>query len=232
MTEAEQAFYGTIQYQNSLRPNVGPMWQCRDYRQIERFRQGLAMRLEQIQDKLKELGIEKPLGTLRRWASEGLVPSPNKYQNPNGRGQLSDWPEEFIWEAAAVEVIKKYKFKWSKSTPEAIKEARRIAKEIVSKIENPKYTLPASSGSDSSGQEGYFIHSKELQELILMWIITVEKVKQGWPIEKPAKVRFITTGKNKNGVGEVKYRGVHLEESTTNSFHQSFLSPEDYSKLY
>jgi len=106
-TSAEaKMFFDNIRYQNSLRPDVGPKWQSKDYKQIERYRRGLVMRLEEIQKQLEALGLNIPAGTLRRWASEGLIPNPKRYQNPEGRGWLSDWPDETLPETLTVHLLK------------------------------------------------------------------------------------------------------------------------------
>lgn len=106
-TSAEaKMFFDNIRYQNSLRTDVGPKWQSKDYKQIERYRRGLVMRLEEIQKQLEALGLNIPAGTLRRWASEGLIPNPKRYQNPEGRGWLSDWPDETLPEVLTVQILK------------------------------------------------------------------------------------------------------------------------------
>ena len=64
------------------------------------------MRLEEIQKQLEALGLNIPAGTLRRWASESLIPSPERYQNPVGRGWLSDWPDETLPETLTVHLLK------------------------------------------------------------------------------------------------------------------------------
>ena len=109
MNESQKAFYDTIQWQNALRPEVGPNWSCKDYRTIERYqgyKRAISVTMDELREKLKNSEFDIPSGTIRRWASEGLISSPEKYQNPNGRGWLYNWPDVCHPEIATVAILK------------------------------------------------------------------------------------------------------------------------------
>lgn len=57
------------------------------------------MNIHEVQEKLKEMGIEVTVRTIQRYAKEGLIPKPKRKAAGRGKGKISKYadntPEAF-----------------------------------------------------------------------------------------------------------------------------------------
>lgn len=180
------------------------------------------MTLLEVISKAKELtGEAIPAGTVRRWASEGLVPTPTKVPitGPSG-GMRGDWPEESAAEVAAT--WRTLRGKWLHPTREAVRVARMAALEIGEKPQG--FIDLLSDGTASDGTKGAFLGG-ELQSVIVTWGVAREKVMAGWPLDKPAAVAhrwLVEPGPDP----KYSYLGVELKESKQDTLGSSTVTPE------
>ena len=67
------------------------------------------MDLEELQSRLRELGVDIPQNTLKRWGYDGLIPRPERYKHGKGsgkKGRAASWSEDAVTEAAAIWAIR------------------------------------------------------------------------------------------------------------------------------
>ena len=140
------------------------------------------MNIKEFTDRLHRLGIDVPAGTLRRWAAEGLVTAPQRVQNPAGRGRLSDWPETSVEEAAACWAVRHLTTRGASPNVETLQRVRLLSRKLY---ETPFGIIRGDVKPD--GTRGLFLFSSELHPLVGNWAVTVEKVRRGWPVLKPAR---------------------------------------------
>ncbi len=170
------------------------------------------MNIESVTDKLRALGLMIPAGTIRRWSAEGLIPPPLRVQNPDGRGWLSDWPEATVEEAAAVWAVRHLNTKVAAPTVDVIKEVKRLVPQVY---EAPWELRTWAVAPD--GKRGIYLGSAELHPHLLLWVITIEKVRRNWPIVKPARVTVILTREvNPDGTRSNRFEGIALESANEN----------------
>lgn len=143
------------------------------------------MNIEEFTDRLHRLGIDVPAGTLRRWAAEGLVTAPRRVQNPAGRGRLSDWPETSVEEAAACWAVRHLTTRGAAPNVETMQRVRLLSRKLS---ETPFGIITGDVKPD--GTRGLFLFSSALHPLVVNWAVTVEKVRRGWPVLKPARLTF------------------------------------------
>ncbi|MGZ4865190.1 MAG: hypothetical protein ACXV5H_11435 [Halobacteriota archaeon] len=65
------------------------------------------MYIEELLQKLADVGVDVSRKTLRRWADQGLISNRKQCFPPRGRGNTENWPFEAFEEAAAVWAVKK-----------------------------------------------------------------------------------------------------------------------------
>ncbi|MGZ7112241.1 MAG: hypothetical protein ACXVIU_13180 [Halobacteriota archaeon] len=64
------------------------------------------MKANELQSELKQIGIDVPMGTLGRWAHEGLIEGPRRYTERGKRGHFAEWLEASLEETAACWVVR------------------------------------------------------------------------------------------------------------------------------
>lgn len=153
------------------------------------------MKSQELISRLKDLGIDVPMGTLGRWAHEGIITGPHRYTEQGKRGRFADWPEEALEEAVACWVVRHFDPVWGPPSKESLKAVRVVARElretpweeelclfdIVAEFDTfiPFIGVPYVNFYKSSNFD-YIIFKPH--ELVTKWIATVEKVKHGIPI--------------------------------------------------
>ena len=166
------------------------------------------MNAEELDKRLKDLGFSVKPGTIRRWAAEGYITGPKRYFRPNPQGgskylpgRMGDWPETTVEEIAAYLVLnKQYKAQQAKGL-KAIKpkpllpQLRARAREWY----NTRFIcFGPLSGHGNREQLRQFFEQEHIPcfvpditfGFLQTWLTTVEKVRNGWPIDKPATVVF------------------------------------------
>jgi GNAT superfamily N-acetyltransferase len=174
---------------------------------------------QKLQLRLRELGVDVPDDTVRRWATTKLITGPTRYSKSGQRGQFRDWPEESVEEAAAVWALKNLDtYLGASPNHDTIRRVRHLASEIHHRL--TKETVLGSSLESilhikkdvtPKGEKRDFICSYDLHPLIELWIASIEKVRHKIPISEPRRVIFLWL--HFLGDGKCTFRDVALEES-------------------
>lgn len=191
-----------------------------------------------LHKRLSALGITIPEGTLRRWVHEGIVPRPSSLHKGKGggAGRFSDWPEETVERAAVIYVLRHSDTRWAKPTTQAIIETRKVVDNFYDIIRESEETddvnLPDSLFALltwvelSDGNRGMMYASYELHPLVVIWITTLEKIRNNKPLWEHYKATFHWTRRSdETESGEIVrlvYQGVTLAKSDRDSFGFTF----------
>jgi len=144
------------------------------------------MNMDELITQLNELHVKVAPGTLRRWASQELIPSPARYQEQGQKGWLSDWPEETVWQAAVTHTF--LHKKWL--TTNKLVAVRKIALKCLSNDTTLIKLLNVARydyREDMFGkQTGYGPYAA----FVTSWISCYLKAKFKFPIDMPSLTTF------------------------------------------
>jgi len=169
----------------------------------------------ELDQRLLGLGFTVKPGTLRSWTSQGIITGPERYfqDKPEGKGRYvgrrADWPEETVEDVAAYLTLKKLQrqqhrkgsakseqpLHWiPKPLIPWVPKLRKFAKvwyetpfictSLKGKVADDLRTYLASIGVQC------YVMFMEFDPLMI-WLLTVEKVRHKWPLDKPANVLFL-----------------------------------------
>lgn len=191
------------------------------------------MKFKELRQRLKKLGVDVTDRTLISWREAGFITGPTLEEKPPRRpgrkkadyvkkpGPNYKWPSETLKEAAAVWALKNSDIYLRRPDPETILRAKHKATEL-----HKRYTvtldLESLPGDEyrtdvtPNGETRTFLHSYDLQSLIVVWITAVEKVRHNVPIREDRKVTFDWARETVQGEANLMFRGVRLEESDSN----------------
>lgn len=157
---------------------------------------------KELQERLKETGIQSlPIGTLRRWAAEGLIERPVRESRPPKRGRFAEWPEKALEDAVATWVVRysdpvlgppsKTHLLGIKKAAEELQAAPWKHCEIgLRQIPDdpPWYTFEplwySSYIADAGASDEYILVTPH--ELVSKWLAAVEKVRRRAPLRDSA----------------------------------------------
>ena len=166
------------------------------------------MNLEELQERLHDIGVDINQNTLRRWGYSKLelIPRPERYTHGPGTGEKgprASWTEQAVYEAAAVysvlhtprtaghppqsliPYIKSYA-RQPYDSPTAGYNITHISSDVKNKKEATYKSIEVSFGFPTSlGKE-----PAEWQVLLTTWIAAIEKAKRGINIDTPKQVLF------------------------------------------
>jgi hypothetical protein len=157
------------------------------------------MDFEELSARLDKIGISIPGGTIRRWRWQGLIEGPEaKWKGPHGgRGRFMEWPERAVEDIAAIWAVRRNRLY---TRPPSAKRIEQIKSVVHSFHIWPAafYTLPPFivAGPMRGTILKYddikmrFDQDEQLHDLVVKWIIAVEKAKRQWPMSEPARVVF------------------------------------------
>jgi hypothetical protein len=201
---------------------------------------------DELVSQLHNLGIDVPKGTLRRWASEGLIKGPEPVGRKGRRGRFMSWSSESLEQAAAIYVIRdcyghKKKIKSLLAVKELVDRFYAIVNEFREK-EDPqvlekldKLLVP---GKLANGTKGYVYGSSEMHPLFVMYIVTLAKIRGKKPLFEPIKVVFnwnqhLIYDEDGSESFKLRYDGLSFKKSDQNvvSRHVGY-SPEVFEKLH
>jgi len=180
-----------------------------------------AVTLAEAQDEAERIMGERiPIGTLRRWCSEGLLPKPTlRVASPKGGtiGELpKDTPAEIVatWQALHSE-------SWAgRPSREAVRQARELA---IEHRDNPNiFTERAVPGVLPDGREGYLLGGR-LQPFVVTWGTTYAKVLAHRPWNQPAQVSYIYQRSNDRWIRQNEPR---FADAAADSLSLSFEIPK------
>jgi len=144
------------------------------------------MNYKELQKRLRRLGISISEGTLRRWASAGLVPRPTtffkrrkgtpgrppktlKFEQPS-RGRFTDWPEDVVEQAAAIWAIRN-KLQYTRDAATATSLGRRnVPSEIARRVKEEAtnlHNLLESDGKAASSLLRTLLLKKESKKWVM-----------------------------------------------------------------
>jgi hypothetical protein len=201
---------------------------------------------DELVSQLHSLGIDVPKGTLRRWASEGLIIGPEPVGRKGKKGRFMSWPSETVGQAAAVYVIRgtygpKKKIKSLLAVKELVDRFYAIVNEFQ-EAEDPqvlgkldKLLVP---GQSADGRKGYVYGSSELHPLFVMYIVTLERIRGNKPLFGPITIVFswnqhLILDEDGKESFKLRYDGVSFKKSNQNvvSRHVGY-TPEAFEKLH
>ena len=89
------------------------------------------MNHKELQERLKETGIQSlPIGTLRRWAAEGLIERPVRETRSPKRGRFAEWPEKALEDAVASWMVRYSDPVWGPPSKTHLLNIKNVAEEI------------------------------------------------------------------------------------------------------
>ncbi len=201
---------------------------------------------DELVSQLHNLGIDVPKGTLRRWASEGLIRGPEPVGRKGKRGRFMSWPSESLEQAAAIYVIRgsygpKKKIKALLAVKELVDRFYAIVNEFREK-EDPqvleKFDELLELAKLADGTKGYVYGSSAMHPLFVMYIVTLEKIRGNQPLFEPIKVVFnwnqhLVRNEDGRESFKLRYDGVSFKNSAENAVgrHVGY-TPEVFKKLH
>ncbi|MGZ4881897.1 MAG: hypothetical protein ACXV7G_12705 [Halobacteriota archaeon] len=190
------------------------------------------MKFSELQRRLKHLGVNIDERTFNNWRKEGFITGPEyipKRRRPRGRpsakkdikipGPSFEWPIETSEEVAAVWALKEAKLYRTSPDPKTILRVKHKAKELhnlytknlnLSNLPGDEYRKDITP----DGEDRTFFHSYDLQPLLVLWIVTTEKVRHNIPLQEKRLVTFHWVRETVEGRSKLVFHGVTLEESS------------------
>jgi hypothetical protein len=176
------------------------------------------MDIDKLQARLRDIDVDVPQATLRRWAYDKreIIPRPERYSHgpKSGKsGRAAKWSEEDFLEAAAVWAVSQVSDNRGHPPLDLIPHIKSYAKrqyespmasyghsvqpsddltspkEVTREEIRVEFGFPSSLGKQPAGW----------QELLRTWIVAIEKAKRGISIKEPKQVRFHWESEKKDG---------------------------------
>lgn len=168
------------------------------------------MNLEELQFRLRELGVDIPQNTLKRWGYDDLIPRPERYKHGKGsgkKGRVVSWSEDAVTEAAAVWAIRHNKIMKKAPSRRLIPYIKRSALHVYEyptavytpPVTDPNYLAQRATYKDVKMTLPYHRY-KDIEvpqpdeatwhSLLTTWIAAKEKTKRRCPIDEKVQVIF------------------------------------------
>jgi len=154
---------------------------------------------KELQERLKETGIQSlPIGTLRRWAAEGLIEHPVRESRPPKRGRFAEWPEKALEDAVASWMVRYSDPVWGPPSKTHLLKIKDVAEQLqeapwkqcgigLRRIpDNPPYHIFEEQrhspyvAEDIGGNSEYISFTPH--QLVSKWLAAVEKVRRKSPL--------------------------------------------------
>lgn len=160
------------------------------------------MDIDELQSRLRRLGVDIPQNTLKRWAYDGMIPRPRRYKKGKGKGKgrAVSWDRTTIADAAALWAVRNAchrKLLPSKKRIDVIKRA------VSHVYEGPPFAYDITSimtGATWQSVKPNYVgrgfpdlslfpgrkpsdRSDVLNALVVVWICAREKARRGKPIK-------------------------------------------------
>jgi len=168
------------------------------------------MELEELQSQLRELGVDIPQNTLKRWGYDGLIPRPERYKHGKGsgkKGRAASWSEDAVTDAAAVWAIRHNKIIKMALLRKLIPYIKHSALHVY-EYPTAVYARPVADPNHPTQRATYrdimmtlpYDHYRDIEipqpdeatwhSLLTTWIAAKEKAKHGCPINEKVQVIF------------------------------------------
>jgi len=155
---------------------------------------------KELQERLKETGIQSlPIGTLRRWAAEGLIERPVRETRSPKRGRFAEWPEKALEDAVATWIVRYSDPVWGPPSKDRLLKIKNVAEELleapwkqcrigIRRIPDEPSAYPAFEeqgyspyvAEDIEGNLEYISFTPH--QLVSKWLAAVEKVRYKSPL--------------------------------------------------
>ena len=129
------------------------------------------MTYDELQEELKNRGVDISVITLRRYVKAGLLPEPKRDHLGRGKGQHVDFPLEAIAEAGAARMV--FRLKRNPSV-ESVKQARDLALKAIA--QNTIAALLAQ-------EQNTFPDDYEIRMLAYEWLKYYSLLKEGYSLK-------------------------------------------------
>jgi hypothetical protein len=178
------------------------------------------MDFNELQSRLNKVGVVVPDGTLRRWASDGLVTGPKKYKklrpgykNRYLPGRFMNWPEKAVYEAAAYWAVKHSDPSGIYVTKETMKRIKTLTEKFFKNVD----AVDRRQDYAPDGTPNMYFSSYDIHPLFVAYIAAYEKAFDKRRMDQRIKVKYCVVKKlncRKNDSFEDFYPvvGVELEE--------------------
>jgi hypothetical protein len=148
---------------------------------------------KELYKKLKGIGATKISDrTLRDWAAKGLITAPKEVSGKKP-GRRFDWPEESYREAAAVWSIRHLypHLKALKTDNETLVKVRQEARNIYGSFDTFAWLFSCFFFALERSKSGKFEYvGRELNQLVVLWIVAMEKAQRKKKLQEPANITF------------------------------------------
>lgn len=162
------------------------------------------------------IGVKMSKSTLRRWASEELIPKP-KIEEIGSKDRLWVWPQETVEQAAIIYTLRNKDLPWGKTTSgwprtkkgdyatistQMLLEVKKMVDHLYASIDEGLITFTVffeilDSQKDKLDIEGRFnfgsVRSRVggvKQPVYIAWVTTKEKIRHNKPLSEPLEVVF------------------------------------------
>ena len=165
------------------------------------------MNHKELEERLKETGIQSlPIGTLRRWAAEGLIEHPVREARPPKRGRFAEWPEKALEDAVASWMVRYSDPVWGPPSKTHLLNIKHVAEELqvapwkqcgiglrLIPDDPPRYAFEEQRYSpyvaeDIGGNSEYISFTPH--QLVSKWLAAVEKVRRKSPLRDSAIIIY------------------------------------------
>ncbi len=154
------------------------------------------MRIEELKNRLHDIGVDRSEKTLRTWGDRGFIADHQPQLATTGRGNEEEWPDEAFEEAAAYyQILHCGIVKRKDLSIEKVAEIKQIAERVFL---SPKMFREMPSGFaittapqfifDFQALELIAVKDTKLNELVVTWIAAKEKAKRNKQISDPVRV--------------------------------------------
>jgi hypothetical protein len=156
------------------------------------------MDFNELRSRLDELGVDIADGTLRRWASDGLIAGPEKYKklregskNRYRRGRFMNWPEQAVYEAAACWAVRHRDPIGSYIPKETIKRIKALKDQFFKNV----YAVDWRQDYAPDGTANMYFSSYDIHPLFKAYVAAYEKAFDKRRMDQQVKVKYLVMTK-------------------------------------
>jgi hypothetical protein len=184
--------------------------------------------LDELIAKLRKSGVTTSASTIRRWARSGIITAPTlrHRQKGEGRGTISDWPQQSLEEIAGYWAVLHYGVKefgiLNRDYEDSVSFAKQLADyfyadpigwelQYKQALYNKFYVRD--EFDQLSKALGRRLHETDFRNLTA-WVAAVEKIRRGRKLADPVRCNFVflREGEVKNKTLGYRFFGVGLIE--------------------
>lgn len=203
----------------SVRPDLATRWQQRDHHVIGtelRWAEAVAVSSDDVLAALRRRGVDLPAGTLRRWAAEGIIPSPRRGQRADGRGTYADWPADTVAAAYVAHHLLRGPMRMPRRLLAQARQratavyCSRVSLDGLSVVEAGLRLRPWVPADDPlrwvvdaawepAGPDAWVPRRRlsDDAQAVVIWRASYDLAINGWPPDEPVRVRFLGVAQNR-----------------------------------